>query len=228
MSCPKYNSETEGRNYLEAYLNAVKPEPMEDVERAIIQCLLADSSCIKETTILLPEMFADKLNREIFISIKELAEALSTVDVSTISANFRQRNIDVEENELTEYLEKLHPIGTANITSYVKILNYQYLQLLFYDLMSLAPLALGKKANINNFYDFIKPALTPINRALFDTFDGQFVPHWVTNGITSYKVLKSKFDQGGYVWVGKVAVKEADLLACGYQKVFKDPGSPIK
>lgn len=228
MSCPKYISETEARNYLEAYLNAVKPDDTGDMERAIIQCLLADSSCIKETTILLPEMFADKLNREIFISIKELAEALSTVDVSTISANIRQRNIDIEEKELTEYLEKLSPIGTANITFYVRILKYLYLQTQFYDIMSLAPLVLGEKANINNFFDIVKPVLMSLNRALFDTYDGQFKPHWITNGTKTYKVLKSKFDSGGYVWVGNIAVKEADLLASGFERVFKDPGSPIR
>lgn len=225
MSCPKYTSETEARNYLEAYLNAVKPDDTGDMERAIIQCLLADSSCIKETTILLPEMFADKLNREIFISMKEIAATSSVpFDFFTISTNLKKRKIDITDKELTHYLFNLSPVPPANIKYYIKILSYLYLQTQFYEVMSLSRVVLGEKANVENFFEVVKPALIPLNRALFETYDRPFKPHWITNGTTTYKVLKSKFDSGGYVWVDKVAVKEVDMLACGFEKKYEDPG----
>lgn len=218
-------SDANPKNNLKLYLDEIKPKTDISIERAIIECLLSDSCCISETDILLPEMFVDKMNREIYISIKEIVDASSPVNVSTISANFKLRNIDIQEKKLTEYLETLDPVVTENITFYVQILRYLYLQKQFYDLMSLAPLALGENARLDNFYKEIKTALIPLNRTLFDTHDRPFKPHWITNGTTTYKVLKSKFDSGGYVWIDNVAVNEVELLASGFEIVFHEPGA---
>lgn len=220
----KYSRQKEAQRYLEYYLETVKAEDTKDIERAIIMCLLSDSSEINGAPFLLPEMFTDEMNREIFISIKELTDASSTVDVPTIAENLRQREIGPVK-EITDYLSSLCPINASNFDFYTRILRHCHLKSLFYDLMCMAPLVLGEKAKLDFMYENVKPALIPLNRSLFGTFDNVFKPHWITNGTSTYKVLKSKFGNGGYVWIDNVAIPEVQLLASGFEVRYKDPDS---
>ena len=207
--------------YLNLYLDAVKPEARLDIERAIIGCMFQHSSCIKDTFELLPEMFTDTKCREIFSSVCHLYENRCPIDVQTVVADLLHRNVTVSNEEMMVFITDNQPSYAANMTPYVKLLRLSFLQRQFYQMMCLAPLALRKDAHIAIYEEMIKPLLIPLYKALFDTYDRpKFVPHWLTNGTATYKVLKNKYGPGGYVWVDDKPYPEWKLLASGFQKIY--------
>ena len=214
-----------GVENLDAFLKSVRPEADQELECMTVGCMLADCTCAQASTSLLPEYFTDSTHREVFRSIKQLCENHCTVDIMSVQVNLMRRLVDIDHIPivLAKYLECVSTVDYFDY--YINILKQLFLKRQFYDLLCIAPLVFDNSTRMDDYIQMAKETLTPLNRALFDTFDRTFVPHWITNGTTTYQVIKSTTGPGGYVWVDGKAVNEYKLLACGFEIRYKDPGS---
>lgn len=212
-----------GKSNLELYLDEVRPNWDPSIERGIIGCMLVYNKCVPSSIMLLPEMFVDEKNREFFVCIQTLYSQGSPVNDDTITAYFLQRNNNLSSINMADYKCEVPTIGCFDFL--VCILRQRFIQSQFYKLMGLAPLVLGNKANLDNFIPMAISTLIPLNKTLFANFDKpSYIPHWLTNGNTIYKVYEDKFKPGkGYVWVDGKATPEEVLMACGFERTFIKP-----